>query len=59
MSLTIYGISASRASRPLWVAHELGLGYTHVPTPYADGATRTPEDAAADAAAGRQWLAGG
>lgn len=43
MSLTIYGISASRASRPLWVAHELGLGYTHVPTPYADGATRTPE----------------
>ncbi len=43
MSLKIYGIAASRASRPLWVAHELGLHYEHVPTPYAGGATRTPE----------------
>lgn len=43
MSLKIYGIAASRASRPLWVAHELGLKYEHVPTPYAGGATRTPE----------------
>ena len=43
MSLKIYGIAASRAARPLWVAHELGLSYEHVPTPYAGGATRTPE----------------
>jgi glutathione S-transferase len=43
MSLKIYGIAASRAARPLWVAHELGLAYEHIPTHYADGATRSPE----------------
>lgn len=43
MSLTIHGIAASRAIRPLWAATELGLQFTHVPTPYAGGATRTPE----------------
>lgn len=43
MTLKIYGIAASRASRPLWVAHELGLAYEHVPLPYQGGATRTPE----------------
>ena len=43
MSLKIYGIAASRAGRPLWVAHELGLSYEHIPTPYAGGATRTPD----------------
>ena len=43
MSLTLYGIAASRAVRPLWVAHELGLTFAHVPTPYQGGATRTPE----------------
>lgn len=42
MSLTIYGIAASRASRPLWAATELGLRFKHVTTPYAGGATRTP-----------------
>lgn len=42
MSLTIHGIAASRAIRPLWAATELGLTFTHVPTPYAGGATRTP-----------------
>ncbi|MFI5446599.1 glutathione S-transferase family protein [Polaromonas sp. UC242_47] len=42
MSLKIYGIAASRASRPLWVAQELGLDYEHVAQPYQDGATRTP-----------------
>lgn len=31
MSLTIYGIPASRAFRNLWAAHELGLAYTNVP----------------------------
>lgn len=42
MSLTIHGIPASRAIRPLWAAAELGLNFTHVPTPYLGGATRTP-----------------
>jgi len=40
--LTIHGIAASRALRPLWAATELGLSFTQVPTPYQDGATRTP-----------------
>jgi len=43
MSITIYGIAASRALRPLWVAQELGLAFEHIPTPYQGGATRTPE----------------
>ncbi len=43
MTLTIHGIVASRAVRPLWVARELGLDFRHVPTPYLGGATRTPE----------------
>lgn len=43
MSLTIHGIAASRALRPLWAATELGLDFEHVPTPFGGGATRTPE----------------
>ena len=43
MALTIYGTAASRAARPLWVAAELGLAYTHIPLPYLGGATRSPE----------------
>lgn len=43
MGLTIYGIGASRASRPLWTALELGLDFAHVPQTYKAGATRTPE----------------
>lgn len=42
MSLTIYGIPASRAVRPLWAATELGLDFTHVNLAYQAGATRTP-----------------
>lgn len=42
MSLTIHGIVASRAIRPLWAAAELGVAYEHVPTPFEGGATRTP-----------------
>ncbi|MGS5087553.1 glutathione S-transferase family protein [Hydrogenophaga sp. A37] len=42
MPLTIHGIPASRAIRPLWAATELGLAFNHVPTPYLGGATRTP-----------------
>ncbi|MGI9217403.1 MAG: glutathione S-transferase family protein, partial [Hydrogenophaga sp.] len=43
MSLTIHGIAASRAIRPLWAATELGLDFTHRPTPYQGGATRSPD----------------
>lgn len=43
MSLTIYGIAASRAVRPLWAATELGLDFQHVNLAYQGGATRTPE----------------
>ena len=31
MSLTIYGPAQSRAMRALWMAHELGLDFTHEP----------------------------
>lgn len=43
MGLTIYGIPASRAVRPLWAATELGLDFRHVEVPYQGGGTRTPE----------------
>ena len=43
MALTIYGTAASRAARPWWAAAELGLAYTHIPTPYLGGATRSLE----------------
>lgn len=42
MTITIYGIAASRALRPLWAACELDLSFVHEPTPYQEGATRTP-----------------
>jgi glutathione S-transferase len=43
MALKIYGISASRAARPLWAALELGLTFEHIAMTYKAGATRTPE----------------
>ena len=43
MSLTIYGIHASRALRPLWAAAELGLPYEHVQTDYRGGGSRDDE----------------
>lgn len=43
MALTIYGIAASRAVRPLWAAKELGLAFEHVHTAYLGGGARTPE----------------
>lgn len=43
VSLTIYGIAASRAVRPLWAATELGLDFAHVPLRYQEGATRAPD----------------
>lgn len=42
MTLKIYGIAASRSSRPLWVAQELGLAYEHIAQVYEGGGTRTP-----------------
>lgn len=43
MMLKIYGTAASRAARPLWLVHEMGLAHEHIALPYAGGATRTPE----------------
>ena len=43
MTLKIYGISASRAARPLWTALELGVPFEHIAMTYKVGATRTPE----------------
>jgi glutathione S-transferase len=43
MGLTIYGIGASRASRPFWAALELGVPFEHIVQSYKDGGTRTPE----------------
>jgi glutathione S-transferase len=42
-SVAIYGVTASRAVRPLWVAEELGLAYQHVPTPFLAGGARTAD----------------
>lgn len=42
MALTIYGIAASRAIRPLWAAEELGLAYRHLPWHYEGPETREP-----------------
>lgn len=42
-ALTIYGIAASRTSRPLWVAEELAVPYTHQSVVYLNGGARTPE----------------
>ncbi len=43
MTLKIYGIGASRAARPLWVALELGVPFEHIAMTYKAGVTRTPE----------------
>jgi glutathione S-transferase len=43
MTLKIYGTAASRAARPLWLVHEMGLAHEHIPLPFTGGATRTPE----------------
>lgn len=46
MSLKIYGVLRSRASRPIWLAHELGLAFEHVPVIQS---YRLTDHAAADA----------
>lgn len=43
MALTLHGIAASRAARPLWMLEELGLPYERVSQSYLNNATRTPE----------------
>ncbi len=43
MVLKVYGIAASRASRPLWLLEELGVPYERVPVDYRTGATRQAE----------------
>ncbi|MBM3387752.1 MAG: glutathione S-transferase family protein [Betaproteobacteria bacterium] len=43
MTLKIYGIAASRASRPIWAALELDVPFEHVNQSYKNGGTRTPE----------------
>lgn len=43
MSLTLYGIAASRTSRPLWAAEELGLTYQQVAVDYKTGSTHSAE----------------
>jgi glutathione S-transferase len=41
--LTIYGISASRAFRNLWLLEELGLEYHHEPIGFLNGASESAE----------------
>jgi len=43
MSLRIYGVARTRAFRALWIAHELGLAYEHLPVEIGDAGARTPE----------------
>ena len=43
MSLTIYGIAASRAFRVLWAARELGLAYEHVKHHYKGPEIKGPD----------------
>ena len=38
MSVTLYGISGSRAIRSIWAAEETGVEYEHVPTHFAQDA---------------------
>jgi glutathione S-transferase len=41
--IKLYGISASRAFRSLWMLEELGVEYQNVPTNFATGETRSAE----------------
>ena len=38
--LTLYGIAASRTSRPLWMLEELGVPYRHIVQDYKHSSTR-------------------
>ena len=41
--ITLYGHPFSRAHRVMWMLKELGVPFDHVPTPFTDGSTHTPE----------------
>jgi glutathione S-transferase len=41
--ITLYGATASRAHRVLWMLKELGVTFEHVPTGFLDGSTRQPD----------------
>jgi glutathione S-transferase len=43
MTITLYGIAASRAARALWLLEEAGASYEHISHSYLGGGTRTPE----------------
>jgi glutathione S-transferase len=43
MALKIYGITRSRAIRPIWAAEELGIPYEQIPINWANKGARTPE----------------
>lgn len=42
-SITLYGITKSRAGRTMWALEEIGLAYEQVPIDFREGATRTSE----------------
>jgi glutathione S-transferase len=41
--LKLYGITQSRAFRPLWLLHELGLEFEHIPLDFHGDDLKTPE----------------
>ena len=41
--ITLYGHPFSRAHRVMWMLKELGVPYSHVPTPFTDGSTHKPD----------------
>ena len=41
--IKLYGVSASRAYRNLWLLEELGLEYAHIPQDYRDGSTHSAD----------------
>lgn len=41
--LKIYGTNQSRASRAIWLCHEIGLDFEQVPVGFSDGGTKKPE----------------
>ena len=41
--LTLFGATASRAHRVLWMLKELGLAFEHIQTNFIDGSTHTPQ----------------
>jgi len=43
MTVTIYGIAASRTMRPLWMALELGIDFKHEPVAFGEAGSRKPE----------------